>query len=122
MKISIQLEIDHEYDQSTTFKISPTFICEGETFSISYELLDDASEPEYIIDEVTIYDIHDAYMHRYYMSMNQPHDAQDFLDRIDNRGNVSIEASTAIMAADEDDLFEYRAWKFRFSNMQKNKF
>ena len=95
----------YDYEEYNELQIVPKFRCEGLDFSISYHVQDYADESDYIIDEVTIYDIHDAYMHRYYMSMNQEYDAKDFSDRIKERDNVTIESSTAIMAADDDDPF-----------------
>lgn len=94
-----------DYEEYTDYQVISKFRCEGEEFSISFHVKDPVDGSDYIFDDVTIYDIRDAYMHRYYMSMNQQYDAQDFADRIKNRGNVGIESATAIMAADEDDPF-----------------
>lgn len=91
-----------DYEEYTDYLISAKFRCEGLEFSISFHVKDPADGSDYFFDEITIYDIHDAYMHRYYMSMNQKYDAEDFSERIRNRGNVGIESSTAIMAADDD--------------------
>lgn len=84
------------------FLITGKFLIEGLEFTLSYHCIDDINEDELIFDEITKYDLHDAYMHRYYMSMNQPYDAEEFSNRIESRGNVNIESSTAILAADED--------------------
>lgn len=93
-------------EECNNYYVTPSFTCEDEEFSISFHVLEPADPlEEYFFDDVTMLDIYDAYMYRYYMSMNQPYDAEDFWNRIKRRGNVSIESSTAIMAADEDDPF-----------------
>lgn len=94
-----------DYEEFYDYQIVASFRCEGLEFSISFHVKDPVDGSDYIFDDITIYDVHDAYMHRYYMSMNQQYDAQDFSDRIKNRGNIGIESATSITAADEDDPF-----------------
>ena len=98
----IKIDIDEEIIEETiksVFHITGTFLIEGLEFTLSYDCIDDINEDELIFDELTMYDLHDAYMHRYYESMNMHHDAQYFKDRLDRRG---VKASTAIMAAEDD--------------------
>lgn len=98
LNIDIKEDIIEEGIKSV-FHITGTFMIEGLEFTLSYNCVDDQNEDELIFDELTKYDLHDAYMHRYYMSMNQPYDAKHFEDRLKSRG---VKASTAIMAADDD--------------------
>ena len=98
-------QINQEYDTSVTYEVIATMVCEGLEFSIKFEFIDDVDSDMYELPEITMYDIHDAYQHRYYMSMNQKFDAKDFEDRLNQRGNVSIVSSTSIMAAEDDDPF-----------------
>ena len=101
LNIDITEDIVEEGVKSV-FTITGTFRIEGLDFTLTYQCTDDINEDELIFDEITMYDLHDAYMHRYYESMNMHHDAKSFKDRLNNRG---VKASTAIMAAD-DDPFE----------------
>lgn len=97
--IDIKEEIVEEGVESV-YTITGTFLNEGEKFKLTYQCVDNINYDELVFDEITMYDIHDAYMHRYYMSMNMRNDAQYFEDRLNKRG---IKSTTAIMAADEDE-------------------
>lgn len=98
-------QIDVEYDESTTLQVDATIRCEDLEFEIKFDVIDDIDHDEYVYPEITKNDIHDAYMHRYYMSMNQKYDAQWFKDRLAANDIDVVYSATAIMAADEDDPF-----------------
>lgn len=98
-------QTDVEYDESTTLQVDATIRCEDLEFEIKFDVIDDIDHDEYVYPEITKNDIHDAYMHRYYMSMNQKYDAQSFKDRLAANDIDVVYSATAIMAADEDDPF-----------------
>lgn len=103
--IDITEEILEEGVESKYY-ITGIFEIDGLTFSLTYHCYDNINEDELIFDEIYPQDLHDAYMHRYYMSMNQKWDAKDFKDKLESKGlktNAYVESATSITAADEDE-------------------
>ena len=112
----ISMNIDYDVIEEgikSVYTITGVFQIEGLEFSLTYHCYDDINEDELEFEELFPQDLHDAYMHRYYMSMNQKWDAKEFGDKLKARNvefndypSHKVESATAILAADEDDPFD----------------
>ena len=94
----IDLDDDKGERTATIFFITGIFQIEDLQVELTYECMDDPAEEELVFPTLYPQDLHDAYMHRYYMSMNQPYDAKAF-----NSNPIKVTASTSIMAAEDDE-------------------